>query len=63
MPEEPRHYTAAEVAKVLRVGAYHAGAMCKAGKIPGAFKLGGRWLVDAETFDRWVEEAKKGAAA
>lgn len=62
MPDA-RHYTVAEVAGVLRIGAYQTRARCNDGKIPGAFKLDGRWLIDADTFDRWVEDAKNGDAA
>lgn len=61
MPE--RHYTVTEVADILRVKPYYARSLCKDGKIPGAFKPVGTWLIDRETFDDWLAEQARGGAA
>lgn len=62
MGEQSEHYTAAEIAPILRVGVYRATELCAEGKIPGAYKPAGRWLIHRETFDGWLAEERAKAA-
>lgn len=61
--KQHRTYTVAEVADTLRVGAYRVQQACREGKIPGAHKPLGTWLIDADTFDDWIEQSRQGAAS
>lgn len=49
-------YTPAEIAPRLRIGIYRATQLCREGKIPGAYKPLGQWLIDADVFDAWLDE-------
>lgn len=60
---QQRTYTAAEIAGRLRVGIYRAQQLCRQGKIPGAYKPLGTWLIDADEFDAWIAEAREQASA
>lgn len=65
MPEPgrpPRNYTVAEVADILRITIYYARSLCKAGKIPGAHKPAGQWLIDADIFDAWRADSFRAAS-
>jgi len=52
MPE-PRFYTVAEAADILRMKPKTVWLMCKEHKIP-ATKPAGQWLIYADEFDAWV---------
>lgn len=56
-------YTVAEIAPLLRVGVYRATQLCRDGKIPGAHKPLGQWLIDRETFDAWRKGETEKAAS
>ena len=58
-----RTYTAAEIAGRLRVSIYRAQQLCRTGKIPGAHKPLGTWLIDADEFDAWVAASRHEGAA
>lgn len=62
-PSKPRNYTVAEVADTLRIGVYYARELCQQHKIPGAHKPAGKWLIDVETFDAWIADARAKAAS
>lgn len=54
MPDVPRKIaTVAEAAKLLRVHRITLYRMLKAGKVPGAFKIGRVWRVDLPELERF----------
>jgi len=44
--------TIGQIAKVTGYAPESLRALAKKGKLPGAYKLGGRWLVNREEFER-----------
>lgn len=51
---ERRTYTPAEAAALLGCTRHHLYGLLDAGKVPSAFRLGGRWVIGREPFDRWL---------
>ena len=57
--EEKTVYTPKEVAEYLRISITAAYNLMHAVDFP-SFRVGARWKVRADEFDRWVEETKAG---
>ncbi len=50
----PKYLTINEVAELLRLGERTVYDMLRAGRLPGAAKVGGKWRVDREKLVAWV---------
>lgn len=53
--DRQQHYTVAEVADILRLGNYRTVQLCRGGKIPGAYKPLGQWIIRKAEFDAWLD--------
>lgn len=47
--------TIREVCAILRIGERTVYELCRAGRLPGAIKVGGQWRVHRERLLNWVE--------
>lgn len=47
-------YSPEQVAKLLSCSRQHCYQLLEAGEIPHARKIGGRWHIAIEPFDRWL---------
>jgi excisionase family DNA binding protein len=54
MSADQQHYTVVEIAEILRLGTFRTAELCRDGKIPGAFKPLGQWLIRKSEFDEWL---------
>lgn len=54
MSADQQHYTVTEIADILRLGTYRTAELCREGKIPGAYKPVGQWLIRKTEFDAWL---------
>jgi excisionase family DNA binding protein len=62
---ERRTYTPSEAARYLGCTRQHLYALLEAGQVPGGMRVGGRWYVGREAFDRWIngEQSPGGSAS
>ena len=56
---QAKYWSVGEVALVLGVSSKWAYQSVNAGKIPGAFKLRGRWFIDREEFEEGLKRLSK----
>lgn len=65
----PATFTLEETARLLGISHIHTANLARAGKLPGAFRLGTRWLVSRQVIDRLLADPagvavdERGAAA
>lgn len=59
LPLLPRFIDPARAAEIVRVSHSTILRWCEDGKIPGAYKVVGRWRIDRERFEDWVEELRR----
>lgn len=56
-------YSANEVARVLGISTAHVRKLARLGEMPGARRLGERWVFSKIEIQRWLEAAPEKAAA
>jgi excisionase family DNA binding protein len=47
--------TGLEVAELLRIAPVTVRRMAQMGQIPGALRIGGRWIFSVEELERWMK--------
>lgn len=55
-PIVPATFTLEETARLLGISHIHTANLARAGKLPGAFRLGTRWLVSRQVIDRLLAD-------
>ena len=58
MEERPRFLTVAQVQEELGLGRWAVLALLRKGRLP-AFKAGGRWLVERDDLEAFIEREKR----
>jgi len=55
-PIVPATFTLEETARLLGISHIHTANLARAGKLPGAFRLGTRWVVSRQVIDRLLAD-------
>jgi excisionase family DNA binding protein len=63
MESSNRVMTVKEVAVALRISTNHTYLALQRGQIPGAFKIGGKWLVSRSAVERLLDGQEPNQAA
>jgi excisionase family DNA binding protein len=53
--KSPPFLTVSEVAKLLQIAPVTVWRLARKGQIPGALRIGGRWIFSIEELERWTK--------